>query len=278
MNLHLSQLHLYQLLQAALLTILLLAPANADELAGKQWPANQQVSIEDISHESFDALLQKYVNENGMVDYRAWHKNQTDRDTLKSYLENLSKANPNAKAADAAKLAFWINAYNALTIEGILRVYPTTSIRNHTAKLFGYNIWKNLHLYSGNSRINLDDIEHKVLRKMNEPRIHFAIVCASIGCPRLLNKAYTADQLENQLVTNTTDFFSRSQNLQVDVKNSKLNLSEIMNWFGSDFGDSTTKQIKTIAPYFPENTKTLVSKGKFSVGYLDYNWQLNAQK
>ncbi len=267
-----------QLFKAALLTILLFSSTSADELAGKQWSASQQVSINDISHTSFDVLLQKYVDQNGMVDYKAWHKNQTDRAALKSYLESMSKANPKTEADEAAKLAYWINAYNALTIEGILRVYPTSSIRNHTAKLFGYNIWKNLYLYSGNTRINLNDIEHEVLRKMNEPRIHFAIVCASIGCPRLMNKAYTADQLENQLTTNATDFFSRSQNLQVDAKNSKLNLSAIMNWFGTDFGNSTAAQVKTISPYLPEEAKTLVSKGKFSVGYLDYNWKLNTQK
>ncbi len=276
MNLHSSK-----FFQAVVLSTILLASANvanADEFAGKQWPANEQVSIDQISHQSFDTLLKKYVDEDGMVDYRAWHQNQTDRDTLKSYLENLSKANPNAKAANAAKLAYWINAYNALTIEGILRVYPTTSIRNHTAKLFGYNIWKKLFLYVGSSKINLNDIEHKVLRSMNEPRIHFAIVCASIGCPRLLNSAYTADQLENQLATNTTDFFSRSRNLVVDAKNSKLHLSAIMNWFGSDFGDSTTEQIKAIGRYLPDDAKTLVTKGKFSVGYLDYNWNLNSKK
>jgi len=122
-------------------------------------------------------------------------------------------------------LAYWINAYNALTVEGILRVYPTTSIRNHTAKLFGYNIWKKLYLYSGGGKINLDSIEHKVLRKMDEPRIHFAIVCASIGCPRLLNKAYASDRIDNQLTTNAIDFFSRSQNLQFDSRNSVIHMS-----------------------------------------------------
>ena len=165
-----------------------------------------------------------------------------------------------------------------MTVEGILRVYPTTSIRKHTAKLFGYNIWKKLHLYTGSTKINLDSIEHKVLRQMNEPRIHFAIVCASISCPRLLNEAYTAAKIENQLVTNTTDFFSRSQNLTIDQRSSSLKLSAIMSWFGTDFGDTTAKQIEAVGPYFPEAAKAFVSGGKYSVKYLDYNWQLNAQK
>jgi hypothetical protein len=261
----------------AFLTLLLFSSANADEFAGKQWPAKQQVSIDNINHESWNSLLQKYVNDDGMVNYQAWQANKQDRKSLQSYLEQLSKANPTAKAEEKAKLAYWINAYNALTVEGILRVYPTSSIRNHTAKFLGYNIWKNLYLYSGSDKINLDSIEHKVLRKMNEPRIHFAIVCASIGCPRLLNEAYKAEELENQLVTNSTDFFSRSQNLQIDTQKKTVKLSSIMSWFGSDFGDSTSKQIAAISPYFPESAKKFVTEKRFSVSYLDYNWNINEQ-
>ena len=263
---------------AALLITVAVSSSQADEFAGKQWPAAQQVSIDEVKHDCWDTLLQKYVNADGMVNYKAWHKNQTDRAALTSYLEELSKANPNVQAQRNAKLAYWINAYNALTVEGILRVYPTSSIRNHTPKLIGYNIWKKLHLYTGSSKINLDSIEHKVLRKMNEPRIHFAIVCASIGCPRLLNQAYTSDKIENQLIVNTTDFFSRSQNLSIDQQRSKLQLSAILEWFGTDFGDTTAEQIQTIGPYFPEAAKTFISRGGFSIEFLDYDWQLNAQK
>lgn len=250
---------------------------SAEELAGKQWPKGQQVSIDKIDHAAFDKLLKKYVDKDGQVDYRAWHQSPQDRKALKTYLETLSSANLDLAAKKTAKLAYWINAYNALTIEGILRVYPTTSIRNHTAKFFGYNIWKNLWLYTGNTKYCLDDIEHKLLRKMDEPRIHFAIVCASIGCPRLLNEAYVSDKLEQQLTDNAKDFFSREQNLQVDAANSKLRLSMIMSWFGSDFGDSTTKQLQTIARWFPDDAKKFVSKGGFSIAYLDYDWNLNTQ-
>ena len=118
-------------------------------------------------------------------------------------------------------MAYWINAYNAVTLEGILAVYPTDSIRKHTDKN-SYDIWNHLKFISGDQQISLNDIEHKVLRKMNEPRIHFAIVCASIGCPRLLNEAYVPQKLEQQLATNSTDFFSRSRNLQFDQASNQL--------------------------------------------------------
>ena len=249
-----------------------------NKTVGRQWPASQRISMNEVDHSSYHKLLQKYVDDDGLVNYKAWHRNLADRKALTVYLEHLGKADSSKPASREAKLAYWINAYNAVTLEGILQVYPTTSIRNHTAKLIGYNIWKNLLLISGDQKINLDSIEHKVLRKMDEPRIHFAIVCASIGCPRLLNEAYTADRIEEQLKNNTTDFFSRSQNLQVDTSNRQLRLSAIMNWFGSDFGQSQQQQIKSVAPYFPKEASRLVEQGEYRVQYLDYDWSLNTQK
>ena len=125
----------------------------------------------------------------GMVNYAAWRGTDTDRKSLQNYLVRLSQASPAVKASRAGQLAFWINAYNATTIEGILQVYPTSSIRNHTAKVAGYNLWKDLPLLVGGKPHSLDAMEHQILRKMGEPRIHFAIVCASVGCPRLMNEA-----------------------------------------------------------------------------------------
>ena len=255
----------------------------AQQAIGKTWAPELQVSIDHIDHSSFNTLLQKYVDADGMVDYASWHSTAADRTTLQQYLQQLGKANTNLTATRENTLAFWINAYNAVTLEGILQVYPTTSIRKHTAKLVGYNIWKNLLLPVGNgtekpTKISLDSMEHKVLRKMSEPRIHFAIVCASISCPRLLNEAYVGERFEQQLQTNTLDFFSRAQNLQVDAASSTLKLSSIMKWFGGDFGSSSQEQVATVAPYFPETAKRFVGSTRYRVGYLDYDWNLNAQK
>ncbi len=249
----------------------------ADEYAGKQWPASDLVSIDRVGHEAFDGLLKKYVDENGMVNYKAWHASTADRTALKGYLERLCQADATVPAAREVKLAFWINAYNALTLEGILRVYPTTSIRNHTAKLVGYNIWKNLHLQVGNQQVTLDHIEHKILRPMGEPRIHFAIVCASIGCPRLLNEAYVSDRLADQLKSNSVDFFSRPQNLKVDGQGN-LKLSQIIKWYSNDFGRSSQQQMKALTPYLPQSAQAVIAGGRYSIKYLDYDWNLNAQR
>ena len=258
------------------LVTLLAATASANEHAGKAWPDSQQVSMDQIDHAPFDQLLQKYVNEDGMVAYKSWHANAADRQQLKDYLASLGRGSTTKPASANAQLAFWINAYNATTIEGIMRVYPTTSIRKHTSKLLGYNIWRDLLLHVGDRQIALEDIENKVLRKMNEPRIHFAIVCASIGCPRLMNRAYMADSVKEQLAVNAQDFFSRSQNLQ--VSGNTLAVSKILEWYGTDFAPSPQEQMKVLEKYLPAAAKQVVNQGNFRVTYQDYNWNLNEQK
>ncbi len=248
----------------------------AEAPLGKQWPVSRQISIDHINHSYFDALLKKYVDSDGYVDYRRWKNSPTDRERLIQYLAHLSRASTSLRASRSAQLAFWINAYNAVTIEGILQKYPTSSIRNHTAQLFGYNIWKDLPLLVGGKPYSLDTIEHAILRKMGEPRIHFAIVCASVGCPRLRNEAYTSQELEQQLEDNARDFFSRKKNLRVDAGSHTLYLSSILDWFGSDFGSSQPAQLKAIRPYLPASAQQLLL-GNVRVKFLDYDWSLNDQ-
>lgn len=265
-----------QTLIAALFVILPLAAAtaSADVFVGVKTSGRK--SLDAIDHKPWGTILKKYVDKNGMVNYRALKASSTDMRTLNGYLNSLSSANPKLKTSKAGKLAFWINAYNAVTIHGILKEYPTSSIRNHTAKIFGYNIWKNLLLYVGGQPYSLDDMEHKILRKMNEPRIHFAVVCASIGCPRLLNQAYTVKGVDQQLEVNAKDFFSRRQNFRFDGRS--FQLSSLLDWYGSDFGASSSVQLKRYSRWMPtDQSRKAAAKGTGSISYLDYNWQLNQQ-
>ena len=231
------------------------------------------ISINKVDHASFNELLNNYVDDNGDVDYTSWKSNDTKN--LEIYLEALSVADPDKKSSKKAKLAFWINAYNALTIYGILEKYPTSTIRNHTSKLFGYNIWKDLKLQVNESAYSLDDIEHEILRKMEEPRIHFAIVCASHSCPRLLNEAYEPDTLEDQLNTNAVFFFANKENFNIDEKKQVVYLSSILDWFGEDFGDSTAAILDKISPLLAESES---ETSNWKVKYLPYSWKLNDQK
>lgn len=235
-------------------------------------------SCDQVDHGVWDQLLRKHVDANGMVNYSAWHASRADRASLQQYIRSLSHVSPAARASKAGRLAFWINAYNAVTIEGILREYPTTSIRNHTAKVLGYNIWKDLQLYVGGRAYSLDAMEHEVLRKMGEPRIHFAIVCASIGCPRLLNQAYQPSQLEQQLQSSARDFFQRPQNFRYDGARQTVHLSSILQWFAKDFGSTQTAMLQTISAWVPEDARAALASGRVRVAFNDYNWQLNDQQ
>ncbi len=254
------------------------ARAGAKVYVGARVSAGRQVSMDRIDHSVWNSILRKYVDQNGMVNYRALKGSSNDVQAIAGYLKTLSAASTRLHASRDAQLAYWINAYNALTMHGILREYPTSSIRNHTAKLFGYNIWKDLQLYVGGQPYSLEQIEHQVLRKMGDPRIHFAIVCASISCPRLLNEAYVANRVQQQLEANARDFFSRPQNFRHDQRNRRFYMSAILSWFGEDFGANQAAQLRKIAPWLPDAaSRQAAMQNSVSVSSLSYNWNLNEQ-
>jgi hypothetical protein len=244
----------------------------------------KRVAFTDIDHSSYDALLQKYVDRRGLVAYARWKANAEDRAALDAYLSHLGEADPDRPASRQATLAYWINAYNALTIKGILDVYPTTSIRKHASPVkydptLKTNLWFDLHLRVGERRYNLTEIEHEVLRRMGEPRIHFALVCASRGCPPLRNHAYRADNVDDFLGGNARTFFAAEENFIASEDIRTLQISEILKWYAADFGATPQQQIHLLRPYFPE-TDTLgwLEDGKpIKIEYLSYDWDLNDQ-
>ena len=238
---------------------------------------DEQVSIADISHTPWDELLRKHVTDEGLVDYDSWKASTADVQKLDDYLTQLSHADRSRTATKEQELAFWINAYNALTVKGILREYPTTSIRNHTGAI-GYNIWDHYSLRVGNQPYSLSAIEHEILRKMDEPRIHFAIVCASIGCPRLLNRAFEAGRLYEQLDGNAKNFFAQQRNFQIDEGTKTVRVSSILEWFATDFGADSVAQLKRIRPYLPNDEAMQFVDGDVTIAYLEYDWNINRQQ
>lgn len=246
-------------------------------IVGRDWPLPERVGYTHISHELWDALLRRYVDADGLVDYTSWKQSTKDMRRLDDYLATLSQADNIREATASQRLAFWINAYNAVTVCGILREYPTSSIQNHVAHVWGYNIWRDLKLIVGDRRWSLGEIEHAVLRSMHEPRIHFAIVCASRGCPRLLNEAYSAERLEDQLSRNTLAFFADPTKCSVDAEQNELRLSPILDWFAADFGTPTPAVLQRIASWLPEPAQAVAKSKDVRVSYLDYDWSLNDQ-
>lgn len=212
-------------------------------------------------HFLWNELLQKHVSANGNVNYKSF---KIDHKKLLEYINILAilKSKPEFDfISREEKLAFWINAYNALTIDLIIKNYPVKSIKDIK------NPWE-LRLWQfGDKWYNLEDIEHKILRKMDEPRIHFAIVCASYSCPKLQNTAFTAGNLEQQLTLATQEFLSDTN--RNEISENTLKLSKIFRWFDKDF-----EQNGSLIDFLKKYSNLTIS-AKAKISYKDYNWDLN---
>ena len=185
-----------------------------------------------LQHLEWTSLLQKHVSDSGQVDYEGFI---ADSVLLNQCLAHFSKYPPGKNWTEAEKLAYWINAYNIFTIKLIVDHYPLKSIKDIGDGLPMINSpWDIKFFKIGNIDFDLNTIEHEILRKQfNEPRIHFAINCASISCPKLRTEAFTAQKLEAQLEEQTTDFINNPDKNSINDKETKL--SKIFDWFQSDF-------------------------------------------
>ena len=214
--------------------------------------------VESFNHSAFNEMLQKYVSPKGNVNYNGF---KTDKTALRNYITSLGENTPNDTWKKEDKLAYWINAYNALTIDLILRNPGTKSIKDID------DPWDQAFWKLGDKYYDLNEIEHDILRKMNEPRIHFAIVCASVSCPKLQNTAFTASELDTQLTNATKEFLSDTSKNNLSV--GKLKLSKIFKWFTKDF-----KQNQSLVDFLNKYSDIEISQNA-SISYKDYNWNLN---
>lgn len=212
-----------------------------------------------INHSKWSILLENHVSNNGEVNYQNLKENKAELD---SYIKTLQEGYASIKTASKnQKIAYWINAYNALTIDLILRNYPLKSIKNIK------NPWDQ-HLWQlGDKWLSLNDIEHKILRKMDEPRIHFAIVCASESCPKLQNTAFTAKNLEEQLTKATQEFLADTS--KNEISENEIKLSKIFKWFKKDF-----EKNGSLIDFLNRYTDVTISD-KAKKSYKDYSWDLN---
>jgi hypothetical protein len=230
-----------------------------------------------VDHTAWQALLTKYVDAKGLVDYRTWKA--ADRPALDRYLQGLAKVDPATLADTPERLAFWINAYNALTIKGMLKFHPTPSIKKHTAVLWGFHFWDDVRLQVGGTERSLDHIEHQILRKLDEPRIHFAIVCASMSCPRLRNTAYTGPTLEAQLAAAAREFFADRRHFRVTGSSTTVHASSILKWFREDFGGTDAKLLAFARKWTADPARrALLARPGLSFDWLEYDWSINEQK
>ncbi len=220
----------------------------------------QERRSNDEIHQPFNNLLQKYVTSTGSVNYLGLKQ---DEKILDKYLNELSKNIPDNSYSRNASLAYWINAYNAFTLKLILDNYPLKSITD----LNNGKPWDVKWITLGNKKYSLNNIENDIIRPgYKDGRIHFALNCAAISCPPLLNKAFTANNLEELLEARTSSFINSQAN---DLGATKITVSKVFDWYKKDFGD--------VNAFINKYSKTKINKNAF-ISYKEYNWNLNKNK
>ena len=215
------------------------------------------LNAQHIDHSVWSSFLRKYVSEEGIVNYKAISENPS---VLNPYLNEFVKIHPKDSWSKNETLAYWINAYNAFTIKLIIDNYPVKSINDISQP------WDKKFIPINGNLMSLNEIEHEILRKMNEPRIHFAINCASVSCPKLLNEAYVADRLNEQLENAAKEFINSEQNQLIS---GNIKISKIFKWFKGDFENNSS-----VIDFINQYATTKIDKNE-KVGYLEYNWSLN---
>jgi len=257
---------------------------------------------QDESEQTFDyahyaELLKTHVDDKGVVDYRGLKANPEKLHLYMIAIASLPSSRYD-KWDDKAKIAFWLNAYNGLTLKAIIdhypikasflksRIYPKNSIRQISG------VWDKIKFTVMGQKMTLEHIEHKMLRaRFNEPKIHMALVCAAMSCPALRNEPYIGERLDEQLDDQTRRFLGHRQKFRIDRSRDLVYLSPIFKWFAKDFvrtyaptgnlgrhGREVSSVLNFVAGYLDETNQRRIRAGDFKVKYLDYDWSLNERK
>ncbi len=269
--------------------------------------ATAVAAVGDFTYEPYAGVLARHVDGRGMVAYGALKKKPED---LNRFVEALGAVDPETYAAwnDKAKIAFWTNAYNALTLKAIIDHYPIKPgfwkslayPKNSIRQIDG--VWDKITHEVMGRKMTLDRIEHGILRgrdkklvekygRFYEPRIHVALVCAAMGCPPLRTEPYVGERLDKQLDDQARRFLSHPARFRIDRTGGKVHLSSIFKWFGDDFAKGYTPEtgfdghgktekavLNFCAQYLSPEDAAYLRTGRYKIEYLDYDWSLNEQK
>ena len=232
---------------------------------------NTQTPNTAFSHALFNQVLQKHV-EDGRVNYA---KLKADSETFEKYLDQLASAEP-SKMSYNAQMAFWINAYNALVIKGVIDHYPIKSVKK--VKLFN-GFFSRLKFQVAGETYSLDNIEHDIIRKeFVDPRIHFALICASIGCPLIENTVFLPETIEERLDAVTLKFVTNPKKVRLDRDKRRVYLSKIFKWYKKDFTEGYEGVADFLSDYLSPEDAEFVAAKDVKFHYLDYDWNLNDTK
>ena len=250
------------------------------------------VAIADFDHRVWDGLLKRNVafSDDGKASAVRYAAIAKEHDVLRRYLSSLSRVTQAEFDAwpKSEQLAFLINAYNAFTVELILTKYPDLESIKDLGGLFS-SPWKRKFFTLLGAERNLDNVEHDLIRAdgvYEDPRIHFAIVCASVGCPAMRSEAYTGERLDGQLQDNARRFLSDRSRNRFDTASGTLEVSKVFDWFARDFSRGW-KGYRSVAQFLasyaeqladdPADRRSIVEQ-KAPIRFLDYDWKLNDAK
>lgn len=233
------------------------------------WQQSNETSTTAVSHQEWQHILDRYLVVEGQHHlFRYSAVTEQDDARLDDYLVYLAKQNPH-NLSKPEQYAYWVNMYNAITVDLILHDYPIKSITK-LGGLFSFGPWDEEVITINGKELTLNDIEHKILRPIwNDPRTHYAVNCASLGCPNLQQQAFTAQNSEALLEQAAIDFINSDKGVM--VKGNNLNLSSIYDWFSDDF--DVDGGVKNHIEKYRSNLPNI--SGSFN---YDYDWSLNEKK
>lgn len=247
------------------------APAlTVPALAGESAVA---ITQEESINAPYNAFLAKYVTQKDGINLVAYGDvTDADHQALKGYIKTLEGLKPSTMSRDE-QLAYWANLYNAVTVDIVVDAYPVPSIKNVMGGVFNTGPWKQKLVTVEGEEMSLDNIEHDTVRaSFDEPRVHYAFNCASIGCPNLRTSAWEAATLDADLDAAAAEYLSHPRGVRVE--NGRVIASSIFKWFREDFGGNDQGVLDHIREHAPAATVRDL-EGKTRVNRHEYDWDLN---
>jgi hypothetical protein len=277
-NIYYSKLRSYQFIFIFILFLVTeLVHASFHKSLWPQWEINNPLSQKVISHQEWQDFLNHHVITNeeeiNLVDYA--HLNKNDIDLLKNYVQRLSRINIDNYNRHE-QLAYWINLYNALTVQTMADYYPVSNIQEISISpgLFSVGPWGANLITVEETSLSLDDINNRIIRPIwNDPRAHYALNNATIGAPNLNTQAYVGDKIEEQLNTATSAYINSLRGVQ--VIEGKLIISKLYDWYEEDFGGTKQDIIKHLVQFAHQPLKSKL-KNIHSIDSYIYNWHINS--
>ena len=256
---------------ALLLMISCAAPAPAAPAPEVRTDASAEATI-SLALDRLDPLLQRYVEGNG-VRYGAWRASAEDRRTLDGVVETLEELST-ATLSASERAALQINLYNTATVKLVLDGDPKNSIRDLSKLTLGFGVFHAKRLRYDGERVSLDSLEDQLRAETGDPRVHFAVNCASNSCPALLNEAFRGERLEQQLEQQSRAFLTRQDAIR--LTSSTLELSKIFDWYANDFGgrEGVLEFVKRYSPA-ALGEQIEARREELPVNFMSYDWGLN---